>query len=433
MAGHSRIDKRLLSIPKINHYASFLSATQGDGIGYKHYRRGTHRTIAPSDTMEKLRKLMPRMGITRCANVTGLDRIGIPVIMVCRPNSRSIAVSQGKGLTVDGAKASGLMESAETYHAERIDHPLRLSSFTDLEKHHQVISIRDLPSMVGTRYHPNLPILWIESRQLGSGDNFWLPYEIAHTNYTLPLPGGSGCFASSSNGLAGGNHILEAITHAICEVVERDSSSIWHQLHKSIRGCSRIDLDTVTDRSCREVLAGLDQAGIEVAAWDTTTDVGIASSYCTITDKVVQNAHPGVGAGCHPSREIALLRSLLEAVQVRTTYIAGSRDDLSRDEFTKFAISEKLRQIQAYLDCGAPQRNFNDIPTRESETFEEDLDWIRSRLEAAGIDDVFVVDLTKSEFNLPVARVVIPGLEGPHDDDRYVAGPRALAAAGKTL
>jgi YcaO-like protein with predicted kinase domain len=71
---------------------------------------------------------MPQMGITRCTNVTGLDRIGIPVIVVCRPNSRPIAVSQGKGLTVDGAKVSGLMESAKTYHAERIDHLLRLSS-----------------------------------------------------------------------------------------------------------------------------------------------------------------------------------------------------------------------------------------------------------------------------------------------------------------
>ena len=67
---------------------------------------------------------MPTMGITRIANITGLDRLGIPVVMVCRPNSRSIAVSQGKGLTLDAAKASGLMESVETFHAESITRPL---------------------------------------------------------------------------------------------------------------------------------------------------------------------------------------------------------------------------------------------------------------------------------------------------------------------
>jgi ribosomal protein S12 methylthiotransferase accessory factor YcaO len=31
--------------------------------------------------------LAPVMGITRVANVTGLDSVGIPVVMVCRPNS----------------------------------------------------------------------------------------------------------------------------------------------------------------------------------------------------------------------------------------------------------------------------------------------------------------------------------------------------------
>jgi len=51
------------------------------------------------------------MGITRVANVTGLDHVGIPVVMACRPNARGLAVSQGKGLTLDAAKASAVMES----------------------------------------------------------------------------------------------------------------------------------------------------------------------------------------------------------------------------------------------------------------------------------------------------------------------------------
>ena len=33
----------------------------------------------------------------------------------------------------------------------------------------------------------------------------WLPYEMVHTNYTLPFPSGSGCFIDHSNGLASGN------------------------------------------------------------------------------------------------------------------------------------------------------------------------------------------------------------------------------------
>ena len=78
----------------------------------KGYFSGTHRCVEPARTIERLRPMLKAMGITRIANITGLDRIGIPVVMVCRPNSRSVSVSQGKGLTLDAAKASGLMDGA---------------------------------------------------------------------------------------------------------------------------------------------------------------------------------------------------------------------------------------------------------------------------------------------------------------------------------
>ena len=72
------------------------------------------------------------MGITRIADVTGLDTIGIPVVMVYRPNSRSVVVAQGKGLDLLAAKVSGAMESVEVFMAERITKPLLLGSFNDL-------------------------------------------------------------------------------------------------------------------------------------------------------------------------------------------------------------------------------------------------------------------------------------------------------------
>src|SRR5437762_14308308 len=86
----------------------------------EHFHSGTHRTIAPEETLRKIRPLTPAMGITRIANVTGLDCIGIPVVMVRRPNSRSIAVSHRKETILIAAKASGVMESLEGYHADHI-------------------------------------------------------------------------------------------------------------------------------------------------------------------------------------------------------------------------------------------------------------------------------------------------------------------------
>ena len=225
------------------------------------------------------------MGITRIANVTGLDRIGIPVVMVCRPNSRSLAVSQGKGLTLEAAKASGVMEAIELYHAERIELPLKLGSARELARTHRLVDLDALPRLAGSSFHPDLPILWIEGRNLLTDLPAWLPYEVVHTRYTLPLPSGSGCFPASSNGLASGNHLLEAINHGIAEVVERDSTTLWNHLDKAARARTRIDLSTIDDEDCALVLAQLERAEFAVAVWDVTTDVGIAAFYCLITDR----------------------------------------------------------------------------------------------------------------------------------------------------
>jgi ribosomal protein S12 methylthiotransferase accessory factor len=74
----------------------------------KAHRRGCHRAVAPHETLARLRPLLAGMGITRVADITGLDRIGIPVFVACRPNSRSLAVSQGKGLDADAARVSAI-------------------------------------------------------------------------------------------------------------------------------------------------------------------------------------------------------------------------------------------------------------------------------------------------------------------------------------
>lgn len=59
---------------------------------------GTHRTRAPADTFAAYSRWMPHFGITRLANVTGLDRIGLPVYVAIRPNARSLARPRARAL-----------------------------------------------------------------------------------------------------------------------------------------------------------------------------------------------------------------------------------------------------------------------------------------------------------------------------------------------
>ena len=167
-----------------------------------------------------------------------------------------------------------------------------------------------------------------------------------------------------------------------------------------------------------------------MAVWDTTTDVGIASFYCLITDRRQENAHSGAGAGAHPARAIALLRALTEAIQVRTTYITGSRDDLRPDEFTAPALEQKLRRARGLMAGPAAARDFRHVRSHEAATCADDLDWMLDRLRAVGIAEVVTLDLTGPEVGVPVVRVVIPGLEGPDDHDAYVPGPRARRFVG---
>jgi YcaO-like protein with predicted kinase domain len=396
--------------------------------GFKAYRRGTHRTVDPATTLARVQPYLARMGITRIANVTGLDRIGVPVVMVCRPNSRSLAVSQGKGLTLDAAKASGVMEAIELYHGERIELPLKLGSVRDLAATHRVVDLERLPRRADSRFQPNLQMLWIQGRDLLSDEPAWLPYEVVHTNYTLPFPSGSGCFIDHSNGLASGNDLIEAINHGICEVVERDSTALWHHLGRQARHQTRLDLSTIEDADCREVLDQLSRADFAVAAWDTTSDVGVPAFHCVIVDRRHEGSHLGVGDGAHPARGVALLRALTEAVQVRTTYITGSRDDLPQDHFTPPVVQQKLQHARALMAAPEAARDLRDVPTYESETVGDDLAWLLARLRSVGIEEVIAVDLTLPQLGIAVARVVVPGLEGPHDHPACMAGQRAHTA-----
>jgi ribosomal protein S12 methylthiotransferase accessory factor len=371
---------------------------------------------------------MGPLGITRVANVTGLDCIGIPVVMVCRPNARSLSVSQGKGLDAESAKASGLLETVELYHAERISLPLKLASWNELRFTHSLVDVEKLPKLSIGQFHPNHTLLWIEGLNPVSGKSLWLPYELVHTNYTLPVPTGSGCFFMSSNGLASGNHPLEAVSHGLCEVVERDAGALFRCRPSEQQGELRVDPETIGDHDCQELLERFSRAGIEVGIWDITSDVGIPAFRCVVVEKTIhpfRQLGPLEGMGCHPVREIALLRALTEAAQGRLTLIAGSRDDNAR---AVYAAGQDRLIGQRARDCLAaePRRHFEETPSYDNDSFEEDVALILARLSAAGMSEVVVVDLSKPEFGIPVVRVVVPGLESYHHASGCLPGERAI-------
>ena len=118
-----------------------------------------------------------------------------------------------------------------------------------------------------------------------------------------------------------------------------------------------------------------------------------------------------------------------EAAQVRLTYIAGIRDDLLPIEYEEPAGADIVDALlDALREEGEPEV-FGEIANFIADDLGHDLRWELERLRSAGITRVVAVDLTRPEFNIPVVRVVIPGLEGDIRHPGCVPGPRARRAA----
>ncbi|HWO21314.1 MAG TPA: YcaO-like family protein [Kofleriaceae bacterium] len=397
----------------------------------KAFRRGTHRLVSPAQTISRVTPMMRAAGITRVADVTGLDSIGIPVVMVCRPNARSVSVAQGKGLDLDAARASGIMESLEQWHAEHIVQPLRFTTAAELAATHRLADVAGLPRLSIGSFHPQRKLLWIEGEELVDGGARWLPLEVVHTDYTLPLPPGSGCFLTTSTGLASGNDRTEAVLHGLYEVIERDAVALWRAAGPARAQATRVDLATVDDADCRDLLARFDRAGIAVGVWDVSSEIGLPVFVARIVDRdrdPGRAAYVSAGQGCHRARAIALARALTEAAQGRLTVISGAREDIAPAFYEQRAPQQAA--LLAELDRpGAATRSFAAAPDGQSERFDEDLAAVLAALRAAGLGQAVAVDLTRPELGLPVVRVVVPGLESMWEAPGYAPGPRAQAAA----
>lgn len=380
----------------------------------KRYFDGTHRSVDPEATVSEARRHMARMGITRVAHVTGLDRLGIPVVMVCRPNSCSLAVSQGKGLSAAAAEASGLMESIESWHAENMAHELVHGSAAELRAERVLADTGWLPQRRDHAYRADMRIPWVCGYDLFSDEATWVPYEMVHTDYRLPAAAGHGVFAATSNGLASGNHHVEAIAHGLSELIERDAMTLWHVRSPEDRAARRVDLATVSADQCRELVERVERGGAALAVWDITSDVGVAAFECTIVERdtePMRSFYPATGNGCHPCREVAFTRAVTEAAQSRLTAISGARDDLLPERYVEFSSPRLNADLRLQVVAEACPRAYDDAPDFSSETIDEDVDHQLSQLQKIGVERAIVVDLSRPEFGVPVVRVTVPGLE----------------------
>jgi ribosomal protein S12 methylthiotransferase accessory factor len=383
------------------------------------------------ERLPELASFAKTAGVTRVANITGLDTVGIPVVLAVRPNSRSLSVSQGKGLTPPLAKISALMESLEQFHAERPRVPLTLASYRELKVQADVVDVRRLPK-TPRQLDEDTRLLWTPAVEFKTGRRINVPYELVHLDLTEPLPEGSGYFLLGSNGLASGFDFEQALAHGAWEVVERDAITLFYELGAKAQSARRLRLASVDDAACHSLIRQMRAADLGVAVWDLTTDLSIATFLCSIGERRFEPLRPvgtARGYGTHPERAVALRRALTEAAQSRLTRIAGSRDDIQMDEFEAVRSHAAVERQRLHVEQETfAERGFAEVPSRSFTDHAEALAWTNEKLRFTLDTSLLYVDLSPSNAPISVVRSIVPGLEGYCGAPSYVPGERALRA-----
>ena len=363
------------------------------------------------------------IGVSRIADITGLDTIGLAVAVAYRPNARSLATCHGTGGTLTEAKTSAVMEALERHCAENPKIALRYACFNELLDEGRVVDLDILPRIVEAPPSKTRRVLWTRAAAMITGENVWVPFETVHLDYSLPLPANLECLLIGSGGLASGNTIKEAAVHAIAELIERDALTLWRSRGAAIQETA-VDLESVNDPWCSDVLNTLIRSGTRTAVWDMTSDLGVPAFFCEIwsdDSSTFRSVGPAAGSACHPISGIALGKAVLEAVQSRLAMISGTRDDLTREMFVR---GPPRRPLNESTTCSG--KAFTDIPSALNfASIDHALDDLLGRMTFAGIDEPLIVDLSHSGIPAAVVRVIAPRLEGSCDAPGYMAGMRA--------
>lgn len=377
----------------------------------KGFVQGSHRQVDPQETVLRVRPISPVFGITRVADLTGLDRLGIPTFAVYRPNSRSLAVAQGKGLTRVAAEVSALMEAIEHFHAERAELPLRLGTFKEMSGRLPLVAVEELRMAPSSIFHSDLRLLWAAGVDLLAGEELWLPFECVHLDGALPPLPGAGSFVQDSNGLASGNHPLEAMSQALFELIERDAHADFSDLDEAGQAALVVDPATINDADTLRLIEACRVSGVEVGIWYMPSRFGVPAFSCVLAEKEGEwrQVAPALGMGAHSSPGIAILRAITEAAQSRLTVISGARDDLWRPKMASASGAEALARTRARIGAAAAI-DFRSIVGPWHDTFDEEVAWLLGRLEACGCSRVIAVDLTHPGIGIPVFKLVVPGL-----------------------
>jgi ribosomal protein S12 methylthiotransferase accessory factor len=407
---------------------------------------GLDRVIGASETFARLREIGNALGVTRIADITGLDRVGIPVYSAIVPSSDDgISVYNGKGLRPIDAKVGALMESIERQTALKTRLPYVEATYSELSQQDRTLDPWKINQALFAEFTPESLCSWVRGTDLFSGEKVWVPAHLAGYIWN-DVPHGSPFTVNDSNGLASGNNRLEAVYHALCELIERDAwtfaelgaSFLPAARRQVIGGSSAGHSDDLEHCPCveipgdNELFRAFQEAGLSLLVRDITSALQVPAFLASVGDESIFGfpmAH--VGFGCSPNAHVALRRAISEVAQSRCVDIQSVREDIVDSNAPKEMFSLHTRRVAVVnrrswvLGESRTRRPFEAIESHSFDDLNQDLQWLMKRLETAGLSEAIVVDFTPDCTTHSVVRVIVPGIELWASDHGRV-GPRAV-------
>lgn len=371
---------------------------------------GTYRARSPKETLAKIEPLLwEPFGITRVANITGLDDIDIPTYISIRPSSKLLSTSQGKGITHDLAKISAIMESIESWHGENLKAPDLFGAYDSLKGRYHLTDLEKMAQegvfALDFSNLKQLELPWAKGIELNTGREIYFPMPILNLDSVDPSQNRKiGCFNCTTNGLASGNTYQEALCHGLYEVIERHC---WAEAE--LKAPCQLDLTTIDSPHIQQLLSHIDFHRIKLQVFDISNDLNIPAYTAYLSDRSGLHATGTyLGTGAHLSSTVALSRAITEAIQSRVTIVSGTRDDIypSVYQSVKSPAASNYDPKKQFSKGAATIASFKEtpMPLDFDDCIHQLLRTLRSEF-----NEIIVYDHSRKEFDVPVVHVVIPG------------------------
>jgi ribosomal protein S12 methylthiotransferase accessory factor len=356
----------------------------------------------------------PRLAAFGCTLASGARTVG----------SQTVEVTGSAKIDPDRARAASIGEAIERYSASVVPPGLQVTTAGELGE--RAVDPARFALFHRRQFVPGFPfepftrstrLAFVEGFSLADGSPAYLPAQLAYLT-TISADEPLVCYPTS-NGLACGATLAEAVLAGLLELVERDAMMISWSNRLSLPRLAWHDDPAIAAVDAR-VFA---PTGLRYHVVDTSVFFDVPATIAVVEGAPGEPATVAFGAGCAPTIEEAWRTSLAEAFSVRRWLgeilhaepdrrVVDAREVRTFDDHMVFYADPERARAASFLWSGPDRLDTRDVAPLAGVTPKERIDEVVRRLDARGVS-AYAVDVTSpdvEELGLKVAHVVAPEL-----------------------